>query len=124
LNREKHISHWRQGAYEALETAEFLAKGGRRQFALFFCHLAIEKLLKSKVVAATEREAPRTHNLIYLSQLAGIELDEDTGIRFSRINSFNLEGRYAESIPTQPNMEQTRYWIELTKETMTWLENR
>ncbi len=124
MNVEKHMQHWRDGAFDALETALILAEQGRRQHALFFCHLAVEKLLKSKVVAATKEVAPKSHDLLYLAKKAGIELGMEVGQNLAWINNFNLEGRYSEFAPRLPSKDEMWDGINLSKTIMQWLETR
>ncbi len=46
-NIQKHIDHWQDGANESFETAEILIDKRKTSFGLFFCHLSIEKQLKT-----------------------------------------------------------------------------
>ncbi len=43
---DKRAAEWLKQADFDLDTAEFMAKGGRYFYAVFLCHLAIEKALK------------------------------------------------------------------------------
>ncbi|MEB2783129.1 HEPN domain-containing protein [Algoriphagus persicinus] len=78
INIEKQLMHWQSGAKEDLEVAELLIEKGRYLHGLFFCHLVLEKILKAHVVKITGQLAPRSHNLIYLSEKSGLPLDEET----------------------------------------------
>lgn len=47
LNIKNQIDYWVNGADEAFQTAEILIAQKRMLHGLFFCHLAIEKILKA-----------------------------------------------------------------------------
>jgi HEPN domain-containing protein len=77
---------------------EAWAKRGRksRQFttALFFGHLAVEKLLKALYAQERNDHAPPTHNLQRLAVACGLPLDEGRTDVLLAITEFNLEARY------------------------------
>ncbi|NJM15694.1 MAG: HEPN domain-containing protein [Bacteroidales bacterium] len=80
IDVKKQIEYWTKGAYEDLMTADLLIREKRILHALFFCHLVIEKAIKAHVVKFSEEFAPRSHNLIYLSEKTGLEFDGETHI--------------------------------------------
>ena len=47
INIQKQIDYWIRGAEDDLVTADLLIRGMRILHGLFFCHLVIEKSLKS-----------------------------------------------------------------------------
>jgi HEPN domain-containing protein len=96
INIEKQKKHWPDGAVSDLETAEILIEKDKLLEGLFFCHLAIEKEIKARVVEATEDIPPKTHNLIRLSELASLSLTEKQAEFFGEMMMFHLEGRYPE----------------------------
>ena len=60
-------------------TAQAMLDSGRYIYAVFMCHLAVEKSLKAMVVKRTGDAPPRTHNLVNLLGLAQPSLtDEET----------------------------------------------
>ena len=63
INIEKQITHWRKGAENDLEFAQFLIEKRRVQYGLFFAHLELEKILKTLVIKQTHELAPKIHNL-------------------------------------------------------------
>jgi len=80
VNIQKQVDYWIAGADEDIVTADLLIRERRILHGLFFCHLVIEKAIKALVVKKISDVAPRTHNLIYLSEQAGLEFDDDTQI--------------------------------------------
>lgn len=67
---KKQIEYWAKGAEDDLLTAELLIREKRILHGLFFCHLVIEKAVKAHLVKTSGEIAPRSHNLIYLSEKA------------------------------------------------------
>ena len=120
---EEQIKLWQKGAWEALESAELLFDNRHHTYSLFFCHLAVEKMVKSLVMKKTGELAPKIHNLIRLAELAELELPDERLDDFGALNRFNLAGRYVESIG-QSNREATEYWVKQTKTIMEWLQKK
>lgn len=121
MNIDKQIEHWKAGANDALDTADLLFKNNKNTYALFFCHLAVEKWIKALLMKKTGEFAPKIHNLIRLSEMAELEVSEERLEDLGALNKFNLAGRYVETIG-QSNREATKYWLDKTKEIMLWLK--
>ena len=60
---DKTIKYWLDSAAYDLDTGRTLLGSKRFPYALFFAHLALEKVLKALVVKATQQHAPYTHSL-------------------------------------------------------------
>ncbi|MHC4772116.1 MAG: HEPN domain-containing protein [Planctomycetota bacterium] len=117
----KQISYWRSGAEEDVIVAAELIGNKRYRHGLFFAHLALEKILKAHICKKKNELAPRIHNLVRLSEVAAIELDEDILDHLADMNEFNLEGRYPiQYIDTASNPEANSY-LNKTKEVIQWL---
>lgn len=69
-------------------------KGKQYAYSLFFGHLVLEKILKAHVVKTTKKHAPYIHNLLNLSEKAGLNLSRAEKDLFNEVNSFNLRTRY------------------------------
>jgi HEPN domain-containing protein len=123
MSIENQIEHWQHGAWDALESAEVLFKNKQHTHALFFCHLAVEKMVKTLVMKKTGELAPKIHNLIRLAEIAEIQLPDERMDDFGALSRFNLAGRYIESIGSS-NREATEFWVERTKEIMIWLKTK
>jgi HEPN domain-containing protein len=85
---------WLTEAEEALQVADHLMEKADYSYALFFGHLAIEKLLKALYAVRVQQHAPPIHNLVRLAKGAGLELDEARTDALITITAFNLEARY------------------------------
>ena len=124
---EEIIQFWKQGAREALETAEILYKNDRYDYALFFCHLSLEKILKSRIIRQSSEHAPRSHDLLFLCGIAKVDLDKTREDNLREIGDFNIEGRYAEEkllLYKKATKEYTIQWFETTKELFIWLSKQ
>jgi len=118
---DKQVAHWREGAAEDMATATYLLDGSRTRPALFFAHLALEKLLKAHVCRVTRDLAPRIHNLRRLAGLAGLEPSREHLEILARMNEFNIEGRYPDLLPVPPSQDDARRYLREANEVFEWL---
>lgn len=91
---KSQINYWMKSAKRNLATAEDLFKSKHRDSCLFFCHLALEKLIKSVIVKNTKKFAPYIHDLAKLAALAELALDEKQVKNLRTITTFNIAARY------------------------------
>jgi HEPN domain-containing protein len=115
LDINKQIDYWTKGAISDIETAELLLTANKHIEGLFFCHLTIEKILKALMVKNTNQLAPKSHNLIYLSELAKVNLSDDNTSLLSVLMKYQIEGRYPEYIPKAPSNEIANDYLCKTK---------
>lgn len=85
---------WTAEAEEALVVAHHLVAKADYSYALFFGHLALEKMLKALYVFRQGRHAPPLHNLLRLARAAELEVDEAKAEQLTTVTAFNLEARY------------------------------
>ena len=85
---------WITEAEEALEVADHLMEKDDYSYALFFGHLAIEKILKALYVQKHNDHAPPIHNLLRLAKVIGIDIPQDKVDALIEISAFNIEARY------------------------------
>ncbi|MDD5171024.1 MAG: HEPN domain-containing protein [Syntrophales bacterium] len=91
---QKTIDYWREEAEEAMQVAEHLFEKKDYSYALFFGHLAVEKMLKAIYVMKKGEHAPHIHNLLRLAEHSGLLLLQKQKDALIRITAFNLESRY------------------------------
>lgn len=94
MNFDKVIQYWTESAEEDWLVVEHLFDSGDYRHALFFGNLFLEKLLKALVVQARREHAPRTHNLLFLAERAGLALTEEQHNTLLRVTAYNIETRY------------------------------
>ena len=91
---DKTIKFWAEGAIYDLETGKSLLESKRYPYALFFGHLALEKILKALVVKSMKEHAPFTHSLTFLASKTGIDIPESILDKLAEYTEFHLESRY------------------------------
>jgi HEPN domain-containing protein len=124
IDIKKQIDYWIKGAEDDLITADLLIKEKRILHGLFFCHLVIEKAIKAHVVKTSEEVPPRSHNLIYLSEKADMEFDEETEIFLGILMKYQLQGRYPDYNPVLPDILKVNEYFEKTKTLLKWLKEK
>lgn len=92
MGNAEQISFWIDSSTDDLKAAEVLHQSDRNLQALFFVHLSIEKLIKAFWVKANKTQPPRIHDLIFLHDQSGLDLDDLTFM--TQINGWNIEGWY------------------------------
>ena len=90
------LEYWRASSRKDFIVATDLAKLGHYAHALFFCHLALEKLLKALYVARQHEHAPYVHDLVILARKSDIGLSDLQIDSLQTITTFNIQGRYAD----------------------------
>ncbi len=91
---EASAQHWFKQVDGDLKTAQVLFQARRYQYAVFFCHLALEKFLKGCVAERTGATPPRSHDLVRLAELANLAPKLEHGAFLEELNRHALEARY------------------------------
>jgi HEPN domain-containing protein len=121
------VAFWVTEAEEALVVADHLVAKADHSYALFFGHLAVEKMLKAQYVFRQEQHAPPLHNLLRLARSAGLDPDEETAEKLTTVTAFNLEARYPDfqrSFRQTCTPEYTARQMSVIKELMQWLRSQ
>ncbi|MBF0273667.1 MAG: HEPN domain-containing protein [Nitrospinae bacterium] len=122
----KNAKEWLKQAKYDIETAEYLLKGERNSYAVFLCHLSIEKALKGVYQKRVGRIAPKTHNFIYMLRKSEIEPPQEYRKFLAKLNGASVITRYPE------NLEKVKKFYPLTvvkeivhksKQTLEWIES-
>jgi len=124
IDVKKQMAYWMAGAEDDLATAVLLIGENRILHGLFFCHLVLEKAIKAHVVKATGDVPPRSHNLIYLSENAALEFNEDTLQFLGILMKYQLQGRYPDYNPVLPEVFKLNEYLDKTKTLLQWLKER
>lgn len=121
----KSIANWIKSSQYDLKTAEHMLKTGRYIYVLFMCHLSVEKLLKALYEAVLGKNAPKTHNLIYLLKASEIELSEKHLETLESLNDLSIVTRYPEDIDAMVKAfkrKKVEDYLKKTKELLRWLK--
>jgi len=124
IKSEKQIEYWEKAASDDLDSAKILIEKDRLLHGLFFCHLVIEKIIKAHVVKQTKEIAPRSHNLIFLSEKANLEFNEEYEILLGILMKYQLQGRYPDYNPIIPDRSKVNEYLLKTEKLLTWLKER
>ncbi len=118
---------WLRQAQYDMETADYLFKGERYFYAVFMCHLSIEKALKGLYVKRFNKTPPKTHNLIYLIEFINIDIPENHYDVIFTLNRISVPARYPNNLQTilkEFNKSKTIEVIEQSKEVLKWLKTK
>lgn len=123
---DKHVEWFKQADYD-MDTADAMYLGGRYFYAVFMCHLSIEKALKglfSKVLADIP---PKTHNLLYLLKKTGKKPGEELEMFLIKLNEAAVATRYPEDlakIQASYTEEVTKDIISKSKGVLRWIKTQ
>lgn len=95
---EKKPKEWLRQADYDLDTAEVMFKAGRYFYAVYMCHLSVEKAIKGLYQEKLNELPPRVHNLVYLLNKIGVKPSEENGKFLIRLNEANIATRYPEDL--------------------------
>jgi HEPN domain-containing protein len=124
---EKRTEEWlRQSEYD-MDTAHYMFQGGRYLYAVFMCHLAVEKALKGLYYENLRTFPPKSHNLVYLLNAVGIKPPEESGKFIIKLSEASIPTRYPEDL-AKVQMEYTEEIVgdilRKGKEVLTWIRER
>ena len=115
---------WFEQADYDYDTAVYMAQGERYVYAVFMCHLALEKALKGLVLGVSQ-QPPKTHSLIQLTKRAGLHPPDDIGWFLVSLDQASIPTRYPEDLATVRKIytcDKTREILLKTEETLAWLK--
>jgi len=124
---EKRSEEWLTQSDYDMDTAEYMRSGGRHIYAVFMCHLSIEKALKGLFYEKKRLLPPKSHNLIYLLNQIGLSPQKDHGKFIVRLNEVSIPTRYPENLATLQNLYTeavVRDILTHGKEVIQWIKNQ
>ena len=125
-NTKKPLEWLKQATYD-MKTAEAMYNSKRYIYAVFMCHLAIEKALKGLFTLKLNEVPPKTHNLIYLVEKIQPGLPENLYDFIFTLNGLSVPTRYPDDLQKllkDHNKQKTGKVLEQSKETLKWLKAR
>jgi HEPN domain-containing protein len=124
---EKRTEEWlKQSAYD-LDTADYMYAGGKYLYAVFMCHLSIEKLLKGLYYERLRQIPPKSHSLVFLLNEMGIEPPEVYRRFILKLSEASIPTRYPEDLAkVQQDYTQSivKDILAESKETMVWIKQQ
>jgi HEPN domain-containing protein len=76
---------------------------GRYLYVVFCCQQAVEKALKAIIIEKTGELAPRTHDLIRLSELSQLDFSDEQKSLFERLSDYYVKTRYPDGAQALSN---------------------
>jgi HEPN domain-containing protein len=124
---EERTAEWlRQSDYD-MDTAHYMYRGGRYFYAVFMCHLAIEKSLKGLYYERLRQFPPKSHSLVYLLNEIGIKPPEEPGKFIIKLSEASIPTRYPEDL-AKLQLDYTenivREILVKGKEVVTWIRRQ
>ena len=123
----KSPQEWLKQADYDIKTAEIMFDNKRYFYAVFMCHLSIEKALKGIYLDRLKEIPPKTHNLVYLVEKIKLLLPENLYDSVFALNRVSVPTRYPDDIQRMLkdyNEERTKKVIESGKEVLQWLKKQ
>ena len=96
----KLSEEWIAQAEYDMKTAMALYNSGRYIYAIYICHLSIEKALKGLFASVYEIDPPKTHNLNYLLN----KIREKTTLSLTNLQEEFIELLNEKSVPARFQM--------------------
>ncbi len=124
MDTAQHVAYWSRSSEEDLAAARSLREKGHLRHALFFAHLAVEKILKAHLVKNTNQIPPKIHDLLRLADLAQLDLDAGRRAILAKLQEFCLAGRYPDWRSADPPPADAETKLRETEEVCSWLQNR
>lgn len=124
MTRDEIVAYWLETAENDYNTMMNLYNSRDYQWSLFIGHLVLEKLLKAICVAKFDAEVPRIHDLLRLSEKAGVDLNDEQKDLMDLVTSFNIASWYPDykrSFYNKCTPEFTTGRINDIKEMRQWL---
>jgi len=122
---DKRSLEWLRQADYDIDTAEFMFAGGRFFYAVFMCHLSVEKAIKALYQQRLKQTPPKTHNLIYLLKKIDIRPAEANGRFIVKLNEASVVTRYPEDIDKlhkQYTEDIVKNLLAESKEVLEWIK--
>lgn len=124
MTQQEATKRWQESATEDMETAEELFRATKFAHSLFFCHLAVEKMLKAVYTKKFDAAPPIMHHLGKLWKRTGVPMGQASDEILSEISTFNVEARYdifKQQLYKKATKEYTEKFLSVTKELVVWL---
>jgi HEPN domain-containing protein len=119
---KKETREWLDIAEHDIRSAEGLLGLHLVPGAVYFCQQASEKVLKAMLVEQEGESPPRTHDLVELADLAGVQLTREQRTFLTRLSDQAVASRYP-GPARRYTEEQIRELFEETKRFVEWLRS-
>jgi len=122
----KHEEWLRQADYD-MDTADAMFTSGRYFYAVFMCHLSIEKALKGLYCMVLEEVPPKTHNLVFLLGKVGVRPAPELEKFIVKLNTASVATRYPDDlakIQAAYTEKIAKEMISKSKDALAWVKKQ
>lgn len=122
----RDTQNWIVGSEYEFGNARAMFEAGRYPYVVFFCHLALEKMLKAHVTEVTQSAPAKTHNLMYLVRKAGLQVPPEALDFLGEASNGSVPARYPDDMQkllADTTREVAERWLRSTEEALEWLRN-
>lgn len=119
---KEETKFWLNQSEEHLKDAIYLFEGRRYSATVYYCHQALEKILKAAIVEFKNKVPPKIHQLERLAKEAGLKLPKDWDEDLAEITRHYWRVRYPDFRRfVYTSKEKARPTFEKTKEVYQWI---
>jgi HEPN domain-containing protein len=122
---EKRTEEWlRQSDYD-LETAEVMYQSGRQIYAVFMCHLAVEKAIKGLLYERHREIPPKSHSLVLLLTKLEERPPAHLGKVIVKLSEASIPTRYPDDlarVQRDYSAEVVRDLLDRSREVIAWIK--
>jgi len=116
---------WLHQAEYDMETADSMFSSGRYVYAIFMCHLSIEKGLKGLYHERMKALPPKSHNLVYFTEKLELDMPDALSDFVETLNNLSVPTRYPEDLQkalSEFTKTKTTDTLEKGKDTSKWIK--
>jgi HEPN domain-containing protein len=129
MTNDEKVQYWIEISDDDVETTEVLLNGKRYLFAMYTCHLFLEKIFKAYYASLTQKTPPFVHGLIYISVEGGFweDISEDQQKFIKSIEAFDIKGRYPDykrHLASTLDQSNSREIYEQSKALQLWIKEK
>jgi HEPN domain-containing protein len=129
MNVNEKINYWLELSLDDLDSAEIMLSKNKFLQSGFYCHQAVEKIIKRYFWFINNDEPPYTHNLNKLSEKSGLteKLNEEFIKLIDVLMPLNIEARYPDNkreIMKHLDSEKTSRIYAGTRDLVEWIQKQ
>lgn len=126
MDINEKIQYWQALSADDLDSAKIMLKKKKFLQTGFYCHQAVEKMIKAYFWFNKRNEPPYTHNLLKLSGDSGLAsfLSDDHKRHMDLLMPLNIEARYPDdkiNLMKTLNAVKSKMIFKKTEELTTWI---
>ena len=121
------IEEWYLQSDYDFETAEAMYASGRYIYAIFMCHLSLEKVLKGLFLKRKNEHPAKSHDLIYFVQKIELEMNPVDFQFLLSLNRLSVPTRYPDDLKKlirSFTQDRTKGFLDSAKSIQQWIKQQ